>query len=250
MLKPSGSQPTSTTSAPNMRSTRGAITAPPPWAASTQTFLPVRSRLSKRCPSSSSYCRTSFSTARTRGSLGESGVSSLASRSSSRSSASPSFWPSAPKILTPLSCDGLCDALIITPAAYGPAAVSSASAGVVTTPADAALTSAAISPCTIASRIHGDDSRPSSPNRTRRCEPSPSRCSRTPSAAPTRRSVSGSMGASPARPRRPSVPNWTEGVGVMSPCVEASRCARLRSCIRSAPCARGAARSAPGGAAD
>jgi hypothetical protein len=113
--------------------------------------------------------------------------------------------PSCAKILTPLSAAGLCDALIMIPAANVCVRARNASAGVVQRPTSVTATSAATSPCASASRIHGADSRPSLPQTTRSCSP-PLFCSSTPSALPTRRRVSTSIGGSPVRPRRPSVP--------------------------------------------
>ena len=119
MLKPSGSQHSSITSAPNARRMRGASCEPPPLAASMQTLRPLRSRSGNCSAKNSSYLTSRSLRSRVRACRSSAGRSSTASVAISASSSSRSLVPSAAKILMPLSCDGLCDALIMMPAANG-----------------------------------------------------------------------------------------------------------------------------------
>src|SRR4051794_38320470 len=139
------------------------------------------------------------------------GWSSRASISSS--CVSVSFWPSRSKNLTPLYSGGLCDAVITQPRS----SVSSATAGVGSTPATTALPPADAIPRARAASRSTPDARVSRPTKMR---PRPLQSV----AARPSRSTRSAVRSSPTTPRTPSVPKYCRA---KLPLAELRRLARL-----------------------
>src|SRR5438552_12206668 len=137
------------------------------------------------------------------------------SRSASICSSCPSvsFWPSRSKNLTPLYSGGLCDAVITQPRS----SVSSATAGVGSTPATTALPPTDAMPRASAASSSTPDARVSRPTKMR---PRPHQSV----AARPSRSTSSTVRSSPTTPRTPSVPKYCRA---KLPLAELRRFARL-----------------------
>src|SRR5215470_11561624 len=115
------------------------------------------------------------------------------------------FSPFPENTLMPLSSNGLCDAEITIPRSYPADRVRYATPGVGTTPALVTCAPSPAAPCASSASIQAPDSRVSRPTRILG-DDEPCGSART-TAAPSRRTVDGSSGNSPAFPRTPSVPN-------------------------------------------
>ena len=89
------------------------------------------------------------------------------SASMASSVASGSLYPSGPKSLMPLSCQGLCEAEMTTPAENLCARARKATAGVGMTPALSTVAPPATRPAVSAAAIQSEDSRVSCPIKTR-----------------------------------------------------------------------------------
>ena len=130
----------------------------------------------------------------------------------SASIASDSLWPSGPKILIPLSWNGLCDAEMTTPKSARSDGISIATAGVGIGPARTTSMPMAVKPAVMADSIMYPDRRVSLPMTTVwRCRP---RRRRWAVAMLTRREVQAVIGSALAVPRMPSVPNRVRVMGL------------------------------------
>src|ERR687886_1257881 len=167
MLRPSGSAPITTTSAPASRSARGAAALAAPWAQSTTTFNPS-SRFGREPSSRATYRSVASASGRTRPTPAPVGrsQSSPRRRSMSSSTSSGSLWPPLAKNLIPLSGIGLWDAERTTPRSAPVSATSAATPGVGRTPASPTSTPALARPAITAAARNSPQapgSRPTTP---------------------------------------------------------------------------------------